>query len=353
MGTFLFMKKYLITERVYRKVLLERIDFSSFEMKDELCPYIFHPNLKMHGEVAEKLMSIARDFYDFLQLDWVGDILFDVQLVGSLASYNWSENYSDIDLHIVIPFDKITENRDLLDNDFWALKTVYNYEHKLHIKGFEVEVYVQDVNEEIESNGIFSVMRQTWIKKPVKTDVKIDRRKVQNIVAGFEKMVGEALSQYRQGNYDEALKITTKVQDKFKELRDYGLSHGGEFSIQNVAFKAMRRNGLIDKVNNLDKEIFDKENSINKSAREIGKTNIEKRKSAPRKRVQSGNTGGKEKTKDKDGYADGIEYYINGRKFSSLRAAEQELNIPHSTLNYRINSDSPKYGSYRKVTSAK
>jgi hypothetical protein len=344
--------KVLISECTYKKLLVERIDFSSFNIQDELCPYIFHQNLKMKEEVAGSLMEIAKDFYAFLQLDWAGDILFDVQLVGSLASYNWSETYSDIDLHIVIPFDKISENKDLLENDFWALKTVYNYEHKLKIKGFEVEVYVQDTEEEVESAGIFSVMRQTWIKKPEKFEPKIDRRKVQNIVGSFEELVKEALSAYRKGDYDEAMNLTNEIQDKFKELRKFGLENGGEYSAQNLAFKAMRRNGLMDKVNNMDKEAFDRSVSIDKTAKERGKENlVKKKKKEDDPQVKRSDK--KAPDPDKDGYKDGIEYSINGRRFNSLRDAEKELNIPHSTLNYRVNNDAVKWGGYRKLTSSK
>ena len=37
----------------------------------------------------------------------------DLRLTGSLANYNWSE-YSDVDLHLVVDFEKIDEDIELV-----------------------------------------------------------------------------------------------------------------------------------------------------------------------------------------------------------------------------------------------
>lgn len=81
----------LIDEEVNPK----NIDLSSFKVKDTLNPKIFDQNQKMHPEIRTRLLMIADDFFDTLELPWVD--VTDITLTGSLANYNWSK-FSDVDL---------------------------------------------------------------------------------------------------------------------------------------------------------------------------------------------------------------------------------------------------------------
>ena len=53
---------------------------------------------------------------------------------------------SDIDLHILLDFKEVNDNVDLVKDYFNAVKALWNYLHDIRIKGYEVEVYVQDAN---------------------------------------------------------------------------------------------------------------------------------------------------------------------------------------------------------------
>ena len=80
----------------------------SFKPQSELNPKIWYlPNekymgdpegqkYKMRPEVRERLLEIAYQFLDYLDIDL---IVTDIVLTGSLANYNWSK-YSDFDIHI-------------------------------------------------------------------------------------------------------------------------------------------------------------------------------------------------------------------------------------------------------------
>ena len=337
-------------------LLTEAIDFKSFQIKHELTPDIFHENSKMKEEVRKSLLEMASNFFDFLQFDWLqeDEKYVDVWLVGSLASYNWSPVYSDIDVHLIIDYKKITENIDLLENDLWALKTLYNDQHKLHIKNYDVELYLQDINEDIKSNGIFSILKQTWIKKPEKlTNVNFNKRKVQQYVKGIENQVEEAIKLFRLANYDEARNLAQDVQDQVMELRKVGLAEGGEFSDKNIAFKALRRNDTVKKLERLNILSFDKEVSIEPSNAEKFEKEPEQfnnKRAAQVEPEKNSKKNDQVEDEDEDGYTDGIAYSIQGRKFGSLRDAEKVLNIPKSTIEYRVNSETGKWGSYKKLT---
>lgn len=348
--------KIFISEK---QILKEEIDFSSFYPKDELCPYIFHDNSQIKKDIRKSLLEIANDFYDFMEFDWLEDGIKDIWLVGSLASFNWSELYSDIDLHIILDFSEISSDKRIVENTAWAMKTLYNEKHDIEIEKFNVEVYAQDINEDIKSDGIYSILRQTWIRKPVKKEFNIKRSAIERFTNPIEAEVENALSLYRQGEYDKSQRLADSLEDKIINLRKIGLSQGGEFDPRNLAFKALRRNGSLEKVNQMKINSFDNEISIEDEDVEEPKEKEQRPeiKSAPTKQQVKGSPKDssvqsvkKQQEKSDDEYTDGISYSINGRRFSSLRDAEKQLGTPKSTLEYRVNSDAPKWKSYKKTT---
>jgi hypothetical protein len=64
----------------------------------------------------------------------------------------------------------------------------------------------------------------------------------------------------KDDNYEEFESKISKVWKKIKEYRQSGLeSESGEFSIGNLVFKLLRRNGYVNRVMKLRKEIYDKQ----------------------------------------------------------------------------------------------
>jgi hypothetical protein len=117
----------------------EDIDLSSFKVKDQLNPKIFDKNQKMHPEIKTRLIMIADDFFDTLELPWVD--VTDITLTGSLANYNWSK-FSDVDLHILIDYNEVDDNESLVSEYLAAKKNIWNEKHDITIKGYDVELYV-------------------------------------------------------------------------------------------------------------------------------------------------------------------------------------------------------------------
>ena len=60
-------------------------------------------------------------------------------MTGSLANYNWSK-FSDIDLHIIVNYEDIDDNSELVKDYVTAKRIVWNDTHDIKIYGFEVEV---------------------------------------------------------------------------------------------------------------------------------------------------------------------------------------------------------------------
>ena len=85
-------------------------DFSDLNVKDHLNYNIWDENGEhVHAEIGNKLIQIAKDFFASLKFPKNTEIL-DIKFTGSLANYNWTES-SDIDLHLVVDLNKLSNNR--------------------------------------------------------------------------------------------------------------------------------------------------------------------------------------------------------------------------------------------------
>lgn len=234
----------------------------TFYAKDTLSPEIFEETsdtYKMISSVRDKLIELADNFIEFLGVDF---FIHDVVLTGSLANYNWSE-FSDIDLHIIIDYEESGHNPDLLKEFFDAKKGVWNALHDIKIKGYEVEVYVQDINEPHISSGVYSILNNKWIIEPQKEKKEIDDRKILEKGEEYAKLIDDLITKKEDGENIKG--DVDDIKNKIKRFRQSGLNKGGEYSYENLTFKLLRRNGYIKKLIDLKKDVTDKVLSVNES----------------------------------------------------------------------------------------
>lgn len=226
----------------------------SFRVKDELNPKIWD-DFKIDDEVREDLLKIAEDFYGSTDLE--ADVE-DIVLTGSLANYNWSEKYSDYDLHILIDFTKVNDAIELVKKYVDSAKSVWNKEHDIKIKGYEVEVYIQDISEPHKSTGVFSLLNNKWNVKPEEFDFEPDEDMIAEKGKSVMMMVDELEEQVDEDKYDAFIEKVQKVWERVKNYRKSGLeSEGGELSMGNLVFKFLRRNGYVGKIIDLKRKSYD------------------------------------------------------------------------------------------------
>ncbi len=216
-------------------------------------------NNQLRPDVKKALMKIAKEFYIFLDIKTPMD---SIKFVGSMANYNWSSQ-SDIDLHIFFDFKKISSNTELVKNLLDSKKNIWNEEHNIKIKGFDVELYCQDIDEVPISSGVYNLSSDQWENEPTFEKFSLDRPalitkivSVANLIDDLENSDQTKESIYQRG---ENLKI------KIKKMRQSGLEEGGEFSLENLCFKYLRNHGYIEKLYNMTKNAFDKNLSIAES----------------------------------------------------------------------------------------
>ena len=229
----------------------------SFETKETLSDQIFEEkkgHFVMRDEIKKRLLEVSNDFIESLGVEF---FIHDIVLTGSLANYNWSQ-YSDVDLHILIDFEESKYEMDILKEFFDAKKNVWNEKHDIKIKGYDVEVYVQDVNEEHISSGVYSILHNKWIIEPEKDNPNIDDRKI--LEKGEE--FGKRIDHLTKNPKDITIDQLEDLRKKIKEFRQSGLESGGEYSYENLTFKLLRRNGYIQKLLRLKTQLTDKKLSI-------------------------------------------------------------------------------------------
>lgn len=244
------------------------VDLSSFKIQDSLNPKIWVNDL-MDSRVRLKLLDIAQDFVEFLDVTWVKPE--DTIVVGSIANYNWSK-YSDIDLHVVMDYSKVDDRKKFVENYFQSKKKEWNDTHdEIKIFGHPVELYVQDKDADNASSAVYSLDKNKWLKKPSKNtftkkdiDSPLIKKKASEIMTDIEGL--EKKKETADGDDYKNRKLyddTSDLIDDITSKRKTSLSKTkDEMNTDNLVFKVLRRNGYLDKLFNLRDKTYDKMNSL-------------------------------------------------------------------------------------------
>ena len=218
-----------------------------------------NPNLwtgtQLDPKVKKQLMLIAEDFITTLGISDLD--VRDITISGSNAAYSYTA-HSDLDLHILVDMDKL-QNNEIYRELFTAKKTLYNDQHDITIRNVPVEVYVQDTNEPVQSLGEYSVLNDKWIKIPKKQRANFNQAATKAKYESLAKLIELAI---KTADIDRVKKMI----DMVKRYRKAGLAKGGEFSPENLAYKAVRSHGGIDALYDLRDKLHSDELSIEEAS---------------------------------------------------------------------------------------
>lgn len=203
------------------------------EYHDTLNPKLWDNN-SLDTEVRYKLMAIAMHFAKFLNVPKLN--LRDITISGSNAAFGYAES-SDLDLHLVVT---MPQDRPELVELYTAKKNEYNFTHDITVKGIDVELYVQDVQQPHRSAGIYSILNDRWLSKPKHQPPTIRDQDVKSKARNYSARINAAM---RANDLNTARETMSDI----RKLRQAGLEQGGEYSVENLAFKLLRARGKIDK----------------------------------------------------------------------------------------------------------
>jgi hypothetical protein len=210
----------------------------------------------LRPDVKEVLMKNAQTWIKFARIpeNSISDIIF----TGGNAQFNYTK-YSDIDIHIVIDKKMLTafSDSDTIDDYLSDKKTLWATSRNIKIKGYTVEMYAQDINDHLVASGVYSLLHDDWVNKPVhgKYDFKHDSAlitKVKELKDTIDNMIE---NRYPYSEFDI-------MKEKLRNMRKDALSSGDEFSFGNLVFKSLRNDGILDKMNAYLKSLKDKELSL-------------------------------------------------------------------------------------------
>ena len=255
-----------ISENLEFEVDSSEVDLSSFKKQDSL-PSIWKDEDTLDSKVRLKLLDIADDFWEYVDVTWVEPK--GIIITGSLCNYNWSE-FSDVDLHLIVDFNEIDERTDFVREYLDSKKNEWNEEHgNLKIYGYPVELYVQNIDEDVDAGGVYDLEENKWLRKPSYDDMEeigAESDDIKEKAARVMTIIDDMWDYFNGTDDSHKLEVLGDDADnlwrKIKKMRTDGLTEDGEMSVGNIVYKYMRRKKYLDKLFDLRAAIYDKVNTI-------------------------------------------------------------------------------------------
>lgn len=268
MNEVMVIPKGTLFENVTDEVNSSEVDLSSFALRDELFPGFWsNKDGLLNSRIRLKLLDIADDFWKTVNLSWVKPNA--IILTGSICNYNWS-TYSDIDLHLIVDFSLVDKHTDFVRDYFNSKKNEWNDMHNhLSILGRNVELYVQNMTDDICSGGIYDLEQNKWLQKPIKNSDNIIERnekkiketaaEIMTIIDGMHIATDKTTDKHQiESIGDDAYKLWRRI----KSMRSDSLNSDGENGKGNIIYKILRRTQYLDKLFELMSYTYDEVNSI-------------------------------------------------------------------------------------------
>lgn len=177
--------------------------------------------------IRDALRAIADEFIKFVDLSVP---VVDILITGGQASYHYNQ-YSDLDLHIVIDYDQVEcdeEVGELLDTK----RLLFKHQHSITVMGIPVEPGTEDLNNPSVS-AAYSIESQQWIRVPKNHSDEIDVDSVNQQVDYWVGIIRGVLAQNQPELAEKVLKLLRKY-------RKMGLKTTGEYGAENLAYKVLR-----------------------------------------------------------------------------------------------------------------
>ena len=170
------------------------VESSSKIIRDELNPK-FWDGKELKEDVRKTAMRIAKYYANWTDIPMTA--VEDVHLVGGNA-YLYNDK-SDLDIHLIVDKDKVSECGELLDDYLRSKKKLWAFEHDVKIYGTEVEIYTEDVSDpKPAAQGRYSIKNDEWITQPSREIPKINDvavvSKVKNLAGEIDDIIDDEVA---------------------------------------------------------------------------------------------------------------------------------------------------------------
>lgn len=291
-----------------------------FERHDTLNPKLWANN-KLLPEVREKIIEIIDQFLQTIELDIK---ILDARIVGSQASFNYTKD-SDLDIHLITNFELMDASEEILTLLYNALKTKFNRDYEIQIRGIDVELYIEDMKSAAISNGMYSIYENRWIKFPKKLD-NIPDIDISDEFNDWSENIRKAINEANPDQIEQMI-------DKLYIIRKDGLDTEGEYGPSNQLFKEIRNAGFLDSLKDAYRKGISKELTL-----EHYRLNEDSRSSLLAKSKQSKKGFERFKKRIKSRVANSVKQFnqIDMNKLFKDNILTVDINVKGETDNYTV-----------------
>lgn len=217
----------------------------AIEKHDTLNAKLFTKEEVLKERVRNKMLEIVDEFLDDLKEQDIKIKVDDILLIGSNASYNYTKD-SDIDLHILANTKGTNYAPEVAAALYSAYRTLFNKQLDIKLFDIPVEIFVETEDSARVSNGVYSVKKDKWIKKPVHEAIPdYDKDALYKLVDKWEEKCKKLIDDIEADKLEDETKVVKMLEDIYDQLRKKGVAKG-EYSIENLAFKELRNKGYLD-----------------------------------------------------------------------------------------------------------
>lgn len=231
------------------------------EKHNTLNSKLFTKEELLKDRVRDKMLEIVDEFLEDLKEQEIQIKVEDILFIGSNASYNYTKD-SDIDLHVLTNTKSTKYSKEVANALYSAYRSLFNKNLDIEFFGIPVEIFVETEDSARVSNGIYSVKKNKWIKKPVQEDIpEYDTEALDKLVDKWELKCKELIDDIKADKLKDEKRVIKILEDIYDKLRKKGISKG-EYSIENLAFKELRNKGYLDQFKEHRNELVSKRLSL-------------------------------------------------------------------------------------------
>lgn len=209
-------------------------------------------NLYLDKGVHNKLIRIAQNFWNNVSALFGGKEIVDIQITGDLGDLS-NPASPDIDLHIVFNKDGLEEDeKDKLFREFEKQKFIQNLERPKKVRGFDVDLFLTDDENQHSDSGLFSLSKNKWIH-PYKLGESFDgrdaERKYYSLGNAIETIASKLESEScTNDNRKKLLEKASRIKKKIQIMRPSNLSQSTPLTVASKTYEKLKKEGYINKL---------------------------------------------------------------------------------------------------------
>ena len=111
-------------------------------------------------------------------------------------------------------------------------------------------------------SAVYSVKNDKWILQPKREEFKVNKKVIKQKADRFINNLKDIKKDYEENKLQSVVDKVKILKDKIKNYRTSGLEDGGEYAIENLVFKTLRRTPFMDILDSYKAKAYDKLMSV-------------------------------------------------------------------------------------------